>query len=90
MSPKLRFQPDTTQQNRVLRSRVEDAFILMIQNSAEADFSRLFDVLDDMQRMEETLYRSLRGNMLLREVFNTVDQENRFRIRAARAEREKS
>lgn len=84
------FQPLPSGTTRMVKSRIEDALSFLVENSSERDFTRLYDALHEMRRVEPVLYQSLRSNHLLRVIFDVVDLEDQFRCGKTTEQRTRS
>lgn len=73
------FQPSPTPLQQRSRHRLEDAFVFLIQNAAEGDFTRLYDALDELKFTDIGLWRALRAHRLTRVIFDLVDAEDQYR-----------
>lgn len=73
------FQPSPTNQQKVMKNCLLEAFNLIIMNASDADFARLRDAIGCLQNSERVLWRSLRACHLIRAIFDLVDAEEQFR-----------
>lgn len=73
------FQPAQTEQTKVLKARIEDAFAMIIQGTTEGDFTRLYDAVEDMRMREPRLHNSMRACYLTRAIFDLVSAEDKYR-----------
>ena len=73
------FQPSPSELSRRARSRLEDAFVFLIQNAAEGDFTHIYDALDELKFVDLRLWRSLRAHYLVKSIFDLIDEEDKYR-----------